>query len=275
METVKQDLAYGFRMLLSNPRFTLVAVLSLAIGIGANTAIFSVTNALLLKPLPYKDADRLVILWQRSPGLNVAQDWFSPGQYLDLKAENRVFEQLAATIDASYNFTGAGRAERVEGARVSSSLFTLFDVQPILGRIFNEEEDREGKPTAAILSYAFWQRHFGGSNDVIGKSLSLNGNPVEIVGVMPEGFALNKEVMPTVNKISNAELLLSLPMGESKRTVRTNEDYNIFGRLRSDVTLAQAQADVDRIVSTMKQQYPENYSPSSGFSLVLYHCSSK
>jgi predicted permease len=265
METVKQDLAYGFRMLLSNPRFTLVAVLSLAIGIGANTAIFSVTNALLLKPLPYKDADRLVILWQRSPGLNVAQDWFSPGQYLDLKAENRVFEQLAATIDASYNLTGAGRPERVEGARVSSSLFTLFDVQPVLGRAFNPDEDGEGKPTTAILSYAFWQRHFGGSKDVVGKPLSLNGNPVEIVGVMPEGFSLNKEVMPTVNKISNAELLLSLPMGESKRTVRTNEDYNIFGRLRSGVTLAQAQADVDRIVSTMKQQYPENYSPSSGF----------
>jgi len=265
METVKQDLAYGFRMLLSNPRFTLVAVLSLAIGIGANTAIFSVTNALLLKPLPYKDADRLVILWQRSPGLNVAQDWFSPGQYLDLKAENRVFEELAATIDASYNLTGAGRAERVEGARVSSSLFKLFDVQPVLGRVFNSDEDGEGKPTIAILSHAFWQRHFGGSKDVVGKSLSLNGNPVEIVGVMPDGFSLNKEVMPTVNKISNAELLLSLPMGESKRTVRTNEDYNIFGRLRSDVTLAQAQADVDRIVSTMKQQYPENYSPSSGF----------
>ncbi|HSE24206.1 MAG TPA: ABC transporter permease [Pyrinomonadaceae bacterium] len=265
METVKQDLAYGFRMLLSNPRFTLVAVLSLAIGIGANTAIFSVTNALLLKPLPYKDADRLVILWQRSPGLNVAQDWFSPGQYLDLKAENRVFEQLAATIDASYNLTGAGRPERVEGARVSSSLFTLFDVQPVLGRVFSSDEDGEGKPATAILSYGFWQRHFGGSKDVVGKSLSLNGNPVEIVGVMPEGFSLNKEIMPTVNKISNAELLLSLPMGESKRTVRTNEDYNIFGRLRSGVTLAQAQADVDRIVSTMKQQYPENYSPSSGF----------
>src|SRR5678815_1012242 len=126
METIKKDVAYGLRMLLSNPRFTLVAVLSLAIGIGANTAIFSVTNALLLKPLPYKDADRLVILWQRSPGLNVAQDWFSPGQYLDLKAENRSFAEIAATIDASFNLTGQGSPERVEGARISSSLFPLF-----------------------------------------------------------------------------------------------------------------------------------------------------
>src|SRR4029078_3850306 len=136
METVKQDLAYGFRMLLSNPRFTVVAVLSLAISIGANTAIFSVTNALLLKPLPYKDADRLVILWQRSPGLNVAQDWFSPGQYLDIKAENKGFEHVAATIDSSFNLAaqGASRSpERVEAARVSSSLFPLLGAQPVIG----------------------------------------------------------------------------------------------------------------------------------------------
>ena len=107
METLWSDLAYGFRMLLKNPRFTIVAVLSLAIGIGANTAIFSVTNALLLRPLPYKDSDRLVILWNRSPGLNVAQDWFSPGQFLDVKADNQVFEHVAATIDSSFNLTGA------------------------------------------------------------------------------------------------------------------------------------------------------------------------
>src|SRR5512144_2916345 len=116
MRTLWYDLAYGFRTLLKAPRFTVVAVLSLAIGIGANTAIFSVTNALLLRPLAYKDADRLVILWNRSPGLNVEQDWFSPGQYLDIKAENQVFENVATTIDSSFNLTGQGRPERVEGA---------------------------------------------------------------------------------------------------------------------------------------------------------------
>src|SRR4030095_5120093 len=217
METLKQDLSYGFRMLLKSPRFTVVAVLSLAIGIGANTAIFSVTNALLLRPLPYKDAERLVILWQRSPGINVAQDWFSPGQYLDIKAENRVFDQVAATIDSSFNLTGQGTPERVEGARVSSSLFPLLGAQPMLGRVFTPEEDEQGKPTTAVLSCGFWQRHFGGDSQVVGKTLSLNGNSVEVVGVMPPGFALDKEVMPTVNKISNAQMLLSLPMGEGKR----------------------------------------------------------
>ncbi|MCM3905803.1 MAG: ABC transporter permease, partial [Pyrinomonadaceae bacterium] len=108
METLWQDLGYGFRMLFKNPRFTVVAILSLAIGVGATTAIFSVANALLLRPLPYQNADSLVILWNRSPGLNVAQDWFSPGQYLDIKAENKVFERVAATIDSSFNLTAQG-----------------------------------------------------------------------------------------------------------------------------------------------------------------------
>ena len=131
------------------------------------------------------------------------------------------------------------------------------------------DEDDQGKPTTAILSYGFWQRHLAGDPNAIGKSLSLNGNQIEIVGVMPRDFTLNKEVMPTVNKISNAEILLSLPMGWGKRTTRTNEDYNIFGKLKNGVTIAQAQADVDRIVSGMKQEYPQNYTPGSGFMISV------
>jgi predicted permease len=269
METLKQDLAYALRLLAKNPRFTAVAVLSLAIGIGATTAIFTVTNALLLRPLPYKDADRLVILWNRSPGLNVTQDWFSPGQYLDIKAENQVFEQVAATIDSSFNLTGQGVPYRVEGARVSSSIFPLLGTQAILGRAFSPDDDDEGKTPSAILSYGFWQQHFGGDTSVVGKTLSLNGNSVAIVGVMPRDFTLNKEVMPTVNKIASAQILLSLPLGQGKRTVRTNEDYNIFGRLRPGVTVVQAQADIDRIVTGMKQQYPNNYPPASGFMISV------
>lgn len=228
METLLQDLGYGFRMLFKNPRFTAVAVLSLAIGIGADTAIFSVTNALLLRPLPYKDADRLVILWNRSPGLNVAQDWLSPGEYLDIRAENRVFDQVAATIDSSFNLTGQGTPERIEAARVSSSLFPLLGTQAMLGRVFSSDEDQQGKPPTAILSNGFWQRHFASDREVIGKTLTLNGNSVTIVGVMPPDFSLNKEVMPTVNSIKKAELLLPLPMGETMRATRTHEDYNFL-----------------------------------------------
>jgi predicted permease len=269
METFLQDLGYGARMLFKNPRFTAVALLSLAIGIGANTAIFSVMNALLLRPLAYKDADRLVILWNRSPGLNVAQDWFSPGQYLDIKAENQVFEEVAATIDSSFNLIGQGTPERVEGARVTSSVFPLLGAQPLLGRVFTSEDDGQGKPPVAILSYGFWQRHFGNDQTVVGKTLNLSGNSVMIVGVMPQNFALNKEVMPTVNSIRNAELLLPMPMTEAMRSTRTHEDYNIFGRLQPGVSFAQAQADIDRIVGGMKQQYPENYPPGSGFMISV------
>src|SRR6476661_2426293 len=184
MNAFAQDVQYALRAFGRNPGFTAAAVLSLAIGIGANTAIFSVAGALLLRPLSYKDADRLVILWNRSPGLNVEQDWFSPGQYLDIKAENQVFENVATTIDSSFNLTGQGTPERIEGARVSSSLFTVLGTQPVVGRAFTADEDEQGKPTTAILSHGFWQRHFAGDPNVVGKSLLLNGNQIEIVGVM-------------------------------------------------------------------------------------------
>src|SRR5215467_2053211 len=145
METLARDITFAFRTLLKSPGFTAVAVLSLAIGIGANSAIFSVTNALLLRPLPYKDAERLVILWSRSPGLNVPQDWFSPGQYLDVKDQNSVFEETAITIGASFNISGRGAPEHVDGARVSSSFFPLLGATAMLGRVLLSDEDIPGK----------------------------------------------------------------------------------------------------------------------------------
>jgi predicted permease len=272
METLWQDLSYGIRTLLKSRGFTAVAVLSLAIGIGANSAIFSVVNALLLRPLPYQDADRLAILWQRSPGLNVAQDWFSPGQYLDVKAQNQVFEQVAITFGVSFNLsglTGQGGPEHVDGARVSSSLFSLLGAQPILGRALLPQEDEPGKPATVILSYGFWQRRFGADPGVIGKTLILSGNNFEIVGVMPPGFSLTREVMLTVNAIEKADLLLPLPMSESARTNRGNEDFNIFAKLKPGISVAQAQADMDLIAARMKHQYPENYPPQGGLTISV------
>src|SRR6185369_290024 len=190
METFLRDLSNGVRALLKAPGFTAVAILSLAIGIGANSAIFSVTNALLLRPLPYKDADRLVILWSRSPGLNVPQDWFSPGQYLDIKNENSVFDETCISIGGSFNITGiAGQAapEHIDGARVSSSFFSLLGATAMAGRVFLPEEDQPGKPPVVILSNGFWQSHFGADKEIIGRTLTLNGNQFTIVGVMPAG----------------------------------------------------------------------------------------
>lgn len=269
METLRQDLSYGFRTLFKNPGFTAVAVLSLAIGIGANSAIFSVINALLLRPLPYQDADRLAILWQRSPGLNVAQDWFSPGQCLDVRAENQVFEQVSVTIGASFNLTGQGGPEHVDGARVTSSLFPLLGAKAALGRVLLPEEDSPGKPATVILSHGFWRRRFGGDPQVIGKTLVLSGSSFEIVGVMQPGFSLTKEVMLTVNAIERADVLLPLPMSEGARTNRGNEDFNIFAKLKPGVSLTQAQADMDVIAGRMKQRYPENYPAHGGLTISV------
>jgi hypothetical protein len=184
------------RNLSKNPGFAIVAVLSLAIGIGATSAIFSVTYAVLLQPLPYKDADRLVILWSRSPGLNVPQDWFSPGQYIDIKTRNQSFDETAITIGGSFNYSGRGEPEHVDGARVSSSLFSLLQATPLLGRTLLPEDDKAGNSPVAVLSYGIWQRSFGADPEVLGQKLTLNGNSFTIIGVMPADFVLNKEVMP-------------------------------------------------------------------------------
>jgi predicted permease len=269
VETLWYDLSHSIRALFKHPGFTAVAVLSLAIGIGANSAIFSVTNALLLRPLPYKDADRLVILWSRSPGLNVPQDWFSTGQYLDIKTQNDVFDETSISIGGSFNLTGQGRPEHIDGARVSSSLFSLLGAGSLLGRVFLPEEDEPGKPQTVILSNGFWKHQFGADPDVIGRTLTLNGIDFTVVGVMPADFSLNKEVMPAVNGIQNADLLVPLPMNESARANRGNEDFNIFARVKPGITIAQAQADMDIIADRMKQQYPANYPPSGGLTISI------
>ena len=237
METWWHDLRHGLRVLASQPAFTAVAIASLAIGIGANTAIFSVTNALLLRPLPYENADRIAILWQRSPGLGVQQDWFSTGQYLDIRTDNQVFSAVAATIGASFNLTGRGVPERIDGARVSSSLFQLFGAKAAAGRVFTDDDDKPGKAPFVILSNGFWKRRFGSDPSVVGRSLTLNGNTFTIVGVMAADFVFNKEIMPAVNGIQNVDLLLPLPLNETARSNRGGEDYNVFATLRPGVSV--------------------------------------
>ncbi|HZM90151.1 MAG TPA: ABC transporter permease [Blastocatellia bacterium] len=269
METLWYDLSHGIRNTFKNPGFAAVAVLSLAIGIGANSAIFSVTNALLLRPLPYKDADRLVILWSRSPGLNVPQDWFSPGQYIDVKTQNTVFENTAIAIGASFNLTGPVAPEHIDGARISSSMFSLLGANAMIGRVLQPEEDQPGKPPTVVLCYGFWQRYFGGDESVLGRTLTMNGNAYSIVGVMPAGFTLNKEVMPAVNGIENADLLVPLPLSDTAQSNRGNEDFNIFARLNEGVSIGQAQAEMDIIADRMKQQYPANYPPNGGLTISV------
>ena len=264
MNTSARDLAYAVRMLAKSPGFTLAAILSLAIGIGANTSIFSIINALLLRPLPYRDADRLVILWNRSPGLNITEDWFSTAQYFDIKTGHHGFEQVAIAIGGNYNLTSKGEPERVGTIRVSSNLLPMLGQVAAVGRIFAPNEDSPGRPATAVLSYGMWLRHFGADPKMIGKSVTLNGVPYEVVGIMPRAFSLPREVLPTLDGAEQADILLPLPMPLGAAQNRDHEDYNIMGKLRPGVSIAQAQAEMDTITARLRHDYPQTYPPNGG-----------
>jgi predicted permease len=251
-------------MLAKSPGFTLAAILSLAIGIGANTSIFSIINALLLRPLPYRDADRLVILWNRSPGLNITEDWFSTAQYFDIKTGHHGFEQVAIAIGGNYNLTSKGEPERVGTIRVSSNLLPMLGQAAAVGRIFAPNEDSPGRPATAVLSYGMWLRHFGADPKMIGKSVTLNAVPYEVVGIMPRAFSLPREVLPTLDGAEQADILLPLPMPLGAAQNRDHEDYNIMGKLRPGVSIAQAQAEMDTITARLRHDYPQTYPPNGG-----------
>jgi predicted permease len=270
MNVLARDFEYAVRMLAKSPGFTLAAILSLAIGIGANTSIFSIINALLLRPLQYQDADRLVILWNRSPGLNITEDWFSTAQYFDIKTGHHGFEQVAIAIGGNYNLTSQGEPERVGTIRVSSSLLPMLGQAAALGRVFAPDEDSPGKPATAVLSYGMWLRHFGGDPRMIGKSITLNGVPYEVVGIMPRAFSLPREVLPTLDGAEQADILLPLPMPLDAAQNRDHEDYNIMGKLNPGVSVAPAQAEMDTITARLRHDYPQTYPPNGGltFSIV-------
>jgi predicted permease len=270
MGTLAQDLRYAIRSFRKNPGFSLAAVLSLAIGIGANTSIFSVANALLLSPLPYQNADRLVILWNRSPGLNITQDWFSTAQYFDIKTAHPGFEQLAIAIGGNFNLTGEGDPERVGVLRVSSNLPPMLGAQAASGRIFTPDEDSPGRPATAVLTYGMWARRFGSDPHIVGRSLTINGLPYQVVGILPKSFSLPHEVLPPLYGPEQTEIFLPLPLAPAAAQIRTREDYNIVGKLKSGVALAQAQADMDTITARLRRDFPESYPPNGGltFSIV-------
>jgi predicted permease len=269
MNTLLQDLRYAFRIFEKSPGFTVAAVLSLAIGIGANSALFSITNALLLRPLPYKDADRLVILWNRSPGLDITEDWFSTAQYFDIKNGHQGLEQVAIAIGGNYNLTGNGEPERVGTIRVSSSLLPMLGQRPALGRLFIRQEDSPGRPATAILSYGMWTRHYGSDPHMVGQSITINGKPYEVVGIMPRSFALPREVMPTLDGAEQADILLPLPLGPEAARNRDHEDYNIVGKLKPGVSVRQAQAEMDTITAGLRRDYPTVYPANGGLTFGI------
>jgi len=264
MAAFLQDIRYAVRTLRRSAGLTLVIVASLAIGIGANTAIFSVVNALLLKPLPYPQAERLVVLWLRSPGINIPQDWPSPGQYLDVKSENRSFDEMSISRGDEGTLIGVTEAQRVEGLETSSSLFHLLGAKPLHGRLLRPEEDWVGRVPVVILSHAFWRRAFGADPNIVGKNITLNGfgqgtgqtrNQFEVVGVLEPDFLLNAEIMPTVASIQQMDVFLPLPFGpETQVKRRGDENFNVMARLKPGVTMAQAKDDVAAVAGRIREK---------------------
>jgi predicted permease len=265
MSPFAQDLRYAVRMLRKNAGLTAVIVLSLAIGIGANTAVFSVVNALLLRPLPYPDPTRLAVLWLRSPGINIPQDWPSPGQYIDIQTQNRSFEEMSISHGGLATLTGLDRPENVEVLQTSSTLFHLLGATPLMGRLPGRDEDVPGKPAAAVLSYAAWQRLFRSDPRIVGQSITLRGagcqqcagdnkNQFVVAGVLRPDFLLNDEVMQTVASTRRTDIFLPLPFGADAVNRRGDENYNLMARLRPGVTMEQAQADVSIIAGRIREK---------------------
>jgi predicted permease len=252
MTQIFRDLRFAMRTLRKNAGLTSVIVLSLAIGIGANTAIFSVVDALLLKPLPYPHPDRLAVLWLRSPGIGIPQDWPSPGQYIDIQTQNHSFEEMSISHGSQWTLTGLERPERIEGIETSSSLFRLLGAKPLLGRVLLPEDDVPGRPAVVVLSNALWQRLFNSDPGMVGRSITLNAKTYTVAGVLPRDFMLNNEVMPTVASIEKMEVYLPLPLGADAVKRRGDENYNLMARLKPGVTVQQAQADIDVIASRIR-----------------------
>jgi len=247
-----QDLRYAFRVLRKNVGLTLVILASLGIGIGANSAIFSVVNALLLRPLPYPHPDRLAAIWLHSPGIGILRDWPSPGQYVDIQSQNHSFDQMAIAQSRTWILTGREQPERVDVLRTQSTLLTMFGAKPLLGRTLLPDEDKPGRPAAAILSYGAWQRLFNADPSIVGKSITLNGKASTVVGVLERSFMVNTEVMPSEGPMDKVDMFLPLPLGPDAAQERGDENYNIVARLKPGVTVEQAQADINVIANGIR-----------------------
>jgi len=273
MSSLAQDVRFALRSFAVHRGFAAAAIVSLAIGVGANSAIFSVASALLLRPLPYQDASRLAILWSRSPGLGIAEDWFSTAQYFDIRTSHQGFEQVAIAIGGNYNLTGDGEPERIGTVRVSSSLLPMLGARPALGRLFVADEDVAGAAGVAVLNHGTWVRRYGGDPRIVGRSLTLNGQPYRIVGVLAASFALPREVMPTLGGAEDAEILLHLPLAADAAIDRRREDYNVIGKLKPGVSIRQAQAEMDALTARLRRDHPDAYPPHGGltFAIVPLH----
>ncbi len=247
MNTLFQDIRYGLRMLAKNSGFTAVAVLTLALGIGANTAIFSVVNGVLLRPLPYPEPERLMMLYESSRDFGHSSVAYP--NYLDWRRDQRSFTDIAAFRGDDLNFTGSGQPEHLKGEYVTATLFPVLGVNPFLGRNFLPQEDREGAGGAVILSYGLWKRRFGGDRGILGKAITLNAKNCTVVGVLPADFRFREEapVYVPLEQWNSVQL----------RNREVHAGLSVVGRLKPGVTLAAAQAEIASLGKVLAEQYPK------------------
>ncbi|HXI91819.1 MAG TPA: ABC transporter permease, partial [Blastocatellia bacterium] len=250
METLIQDLRFGIRLLLKNPGFSAVAVLALALGIGANTAIFSVVDAVLFRPLPFDHPDRLVAVWEHDLTKGDDHDSVMAANYLDWRNRNQVFEEMSAHAGGSVNLTGLAEPERIRAARVSAGLFPLLGVQPEIGRVFLPDEDQPGHQRVVVISNHLWKSRFGGDAEVIGQSITLNNQDYAVVGVMRAGFAL------PLNE--DSEIWTPLVFTADELTLRNSHYLKVLGRLKPGASLGQASAEMATLAARLEREYPKS-----------------
>ncbi|MGA3042232.1 MAG: ABC transporter permease [Bryobacteraceae bacterium] len=244
------------RRLLRSPMFTLVTVLTIAIGVGANAAIFSVINGVLLKPLPYPDPERLVGVWQSAPGIGIQDLNASPSDYFTFRDENRTMQQFGVWTGGSVSVTGLAAPEQVQSLTVTEGTLNALGVQPLFGRWFNATNDRPGSPDTAILTYGYWQRRFGGDVSVVGRQIRVDGQSKQIIGVMPQNFRFLDQ---------KPDLILPQQFDRAKTTLG-NFSYQALARLKPGVSLAQANADLARMIPIVNTKF----APPPGFSAKIF-----
>jgi putative ABC transport system permease protein len=251
-EVLLQDVKYGIRTMRRSPGFAIVAVLTLALGIGANTAIFSVVNAVLLRPLPFADPARLVQVWHVPPARSfpgLTRFAVSAANYLDWRAQSRTFEDMAIYTAASFTLTGQGDAESLTSVPISPNLFNVLGAQPVLGRAFAPDEDQPGRSNVAILTYAFWQTRFGADKNIIGQNITLNRESYRVIGVMG----------PTIHfPALGQKIWTPLAWTDKEKAVRGEHHFGVIARVRKGFQLEQAQAEMEAISRRLAQQYPED-----------------
>ncbi len=262
MRTLWQDLRYGFRMLWKSPAFMVVAVLALTLGIGANTAIFSVVNSLLLRPLPYDDPGQLVQVWETNVKRGASDIPASFPNFADWRDQNQVFEQAAAYADWNFNLTGVGEPERISSAVVSPTFFTLLGIKPILGRVFLPEEDQPGLDQVVVIGQRLWRRRFSSDPNIIGRVLNLGDKSFTVVGVIPQGAQ-------SPLQSDDTEIWAPVSHGFALK-IRAGHYLSVVARLRPGVTIQQAQANMDAIAGNLAARYPDS-NTNFGVKLVPLH----